>query len=86
MALIKQIVSDKGIPMSYHRIYEIIKTETNLEIVLMSYVSKAYREQANENFVMMKHYTFNTYPLELSFSSLYNLLKEQPDFIGAEDD
>ena len=45
MAFINEIMSDYGIPCTYHKITRYTQQSTTIEIVLSSYVNKEAREQ-----------------------------------------
>ena len=85
MALKKQIILTNGVLAQYHRIFQIRKNGTILDLIVESYISKDYREQSSNNFVDMRYYTFNDVEPNVSFESLYDLLKTHEDFQGAED-
>lgn len=86
MALIKEIVLENGIPTSYHRIADIGKIDNTINVIVLSYVNKDYREQSTINQVKSETYSFDKKENDISFNSMYQLLKTVEPFIGAIDD
>lgn len=86
MALIKQIILPNGIETNYHRIQSISKMENTLNVIVVSYTNKYYRQQAIINYVHSETYTFELDTSEVSFELTYNLLKNNTIFENAEDD
>lgn len=86
MALKKKIILPNGIPTEYHRIQEIVKVGDMIGATVLSYVSKYYRDESINNHVFMRSYNFQNLSNDISFSSVYELLKTQEEFTDAEDE
>ena len=85
MALKKEIILSNGVCVEYHRITSLNKTGNVLNIAVLSYVNKYYRDLSLDNYVKTSYYTFENIDLNVSFKSSYDLLKGHEDFQGAED-
>lgn len=86
MALIKQIILPNGIETNYHRIQSLTKTNNSLDVTVISYVSKQYREISIDKYAHIATYFFEDIDPNISFTSTYNLLKTLEDFKDAIDD
>lgn len=97
MALKKRIVKPNGLPLDYHRI-GMVKIDTNeqITILLHSYLSEEGREyekayargeikgEPTFPFVESQYIPFE-YDETMNIKNAYELLKQQPEFEGAED-
>ena len=86
MALIKDITLENGIPTNYHRIGNIGKMDNTLNVIVLSYVNKHYREESVINQVNSQVYSFEDVGEDISFRQTYQLLKTIEPFIEALDD
>lgn len=101
MALYKEIISDSGVPLSYHRV-ESVQIHTNFMnlIVVKSYVNEDkrieekeyYASQNEENFIQQPLNVFTKvkvyqtdYNQTMTVESSYEYLKTLPEFNGAID-
>lgn len=84
MALIKEITLPNGIVTNYHRVANLTKDDNIVTVMVVSYVSKVYRQDSNMNYVNTRYYTFEDIGDDISFEVAYNLLKTNDDFKDSE--
>lgn len=85
MALIKEIILPNGISTNYHRIAEIGKKDNTISVIVLSYVNQQYRELSTDNQVKSEIYSFYATEDNISFNSIYQLLKTIDPFIESID-
>lgn len=95
MALIKQIVLDNGIPVTYHRVVSVNNITNHSSIIeIASYVNKAKREEEKEalknnesmDVFINSDYQEIPYNQTLNVDTAYEYLKTLEMFEGSEDD
>ena len=90
MGLYKERTLDNGVPVSYHRIDDVmIRVNQGIAIRTSSYVNVDQRkrelgDRGVYNSVDMGHYEM-PYKENATISDMYAFLKTLPDFEGAED-
>ena len=99
MALLKEIMNDKGVVCKYHKIEEVFLSENRLTVKIGSYTSQEYREKEKDaeatgyfngkNVVEHLVHCFDTTIEEEESMGIrqlaYNKLKTLPEWEDAED-